>query len=72
MLHSEMIIWSLSVTAALAALGYATKAVYHAALRRAYREGWTAAANWAGRNDLHYDVDSPAYLHEQNVRLGIR
>jgi len=39
------------------------------ALQAAYREGWTTAAEWAGRDDLNSDIGSPAYLRERQKAL---
>lgn len=38
-------------------------------LQRAYALGWHASARWAGRLDLHSDVDSPAYERERDAAL---
>jgi hypothetical protein len=35
----------------------------------AFELGWRTAANWAGRDDLHADIGSPAYLGDMRVSL---
>lgn len=38
--------------------------------REYYNMGWTAAAEWAKRDDLIADMDSPAYIKERNDKLN--
>ena len=37
---------------------------------RGYAAGWAAAAQWAKRDDLICDVDSPAYIQERGAVLN--
>ncbi len=37
-------------------------------LEKAFDRGWLMAAKWAGRDDLHCDMDSPAY-QKQRAKL---
>ena len=47
----------------------AKSAAYDALVLRAYQEGWHECAEWAGRDDLHPDVDSKAYADARDKRL---
>lgn len=38
--------------------------------QRIYREGWYAAAKWANRTDLNFDVDSPAFERERDAAIA--
>ena len=48
----------------------AKSAAYDALVARAYQEGWHECAEWAGRDDLHPDVDSKAYEVARDKRLA--
>lgn len=39
-------------------------------LEQAFKEGWLVAANWAGRDDLVYDIDSSAYYRDMRAALA--
>jgi|TARA_R110000851_G_scaffold41409_3_gene103972 hypothetical protein len=36
----------------------------------AYREGWLEAAEWAKREDLNWDIGSPAFIDARKMRIG--
>jgi len=39
-------------------------------LEQAYEQGWRAAADWADRDDLVYDIGSPAYKKDRQDRIA--
>lgn len=36
-----------------------------------YAQGWEEACKWAKRDDLLFDMESPAYEKARDARLGI-
>ena len=48
---------------------YATEAVRQAA-NAIFAEGWYLACDWASRDDLKFDVDSPAFAADRAARLA--
>lgn len=46
-------------------------AAMRAAANLGFERGWGTAANWANRDDLHEDIDSPAYLAEREAALRL-
>lgn len=38
-------------------------------LKWAFRQGWYMCARWAGRDDLDFDVDSPAFISQRDEIL---
>lgn len=48
---------------------YATEAVRQAA-NAIFAEGWYLACDWIERDDLKFDVDSPAFAADRAARLA--
>ena len=48
---------------------YATQAVRQAA-NAIFAEGWYLACDWLERDDLKFDVDSPAFAADRAARLA--
>lgn len=48
---------------------YATEAVRQAA-NTIFAEGWYLACDWLERDDLKFDVDSPAFAADRAARLA--
>lgn len=62
-------LWPVDVYTAAQLRECATEAVRQAA-NAIFAEGWYLACDWASRDDLKFDVDSPAFEADRAARLG--
>ena len=67
--HSENTGETLAVYTAAQLREYAIQAVRQAA-NAIFAEGWYLACDWLERDDLKFDVDSPAFAADRAARLA--